>query len=316
MTGRELPPIELRPRDLTRWKRSETGVDYVHVFKAPEPGPTVMTVALTHGNEFCGAEALHWALDLGLRPIRGTWIAAFANVKAYQSFKAEAPLDSRFVDRDMNRVWRDDWIDGEGTHEAIRAGELRPFVRQADYLLDIHSTSFANRPFFVGRNLPRVREFAQKLGHPPSMLLQNGSFDGKVMVEYGAFGEANGQATALVVECGAHFLKATVTVAKHTLIAFLEATGMLEPQVARRLKPAVPAAETGVYTIESVHVAKDADLKFLAPYEGFEEVTAGTVIAMDGPDPVVAPFDRCTILFPKAQPRQGRELVTLGKRID
>jgi predicted deacylase len=316
MVERQLPPLEVRPRDLKRWRKSETGVDYVHVFAAAEPGPTVMTVGLTHGNEFCGAEALHWALDLGLRPRRGTWIVAFANVAAYESFDKTKPLDSRFLDRDMNRVWRDDWIATEGTREAKRAGALLPFVQRADFLLDIHSTSFAVRPFFVGANLPRVRALAERLAYPKSLILQNAAFDGKVMVEYGAFADPASSKTALVVECGAHFLKASVEVAKHALIGFLDETGTIEPEVARRLKPAVPACEPGIYTIEKVHVAKHAELRFLAPYVGFEEVTKGTKIAMDGPDTIEAPFDRCTILFPKANPMQGREFVTLAKRID
>lgn len=316
MTQRQLPPIEVRPRDLTRWRNSDTGVDYVHVFASDRPGPTAMTVGLTHGNEFCGAEALHWALDLGLRPTRGTWIVAFANVDAYRSFDAKKPLDTRFLDRDMNRVWRDDWIANEGTREAKRAGELVPFVRRADFLLDIHSTAFAVRPFFVGANFPRVREFAARLAYPKSLLLQNAAFDGKVMVEYGAFGAADSPKTALVVECGAHFLRGSVEVAKHALMSFLETMEMIEPEVARRLKPAVPPCEEGIFTIEKVHVAKHADLKFLAPYVGFEEVPKGTAIAMDGPDVIEAPFDRCAVLFPKAQPMQGREFVTLARRID
>lgn len=316
MIERKLPPIEVRPRDLARWRASNSGVEYVHVFEGPEPGPTVMTVGLTHGNEFCGAEALHWALDLGLRPLRGTWIAAFANVEAYRRFDANKPLDSRFVDRDLNRVWRDDWIDGEGTREAIRAGELRPFVRRADFLLDIHSTAFAVRPFFVGAILPRVRALAQRLAYPKSLLLQSAQFDGKVMVEYGAFADPASPKTALVVECGAHFLRGSVDVAKHALIAFLDAMGTIEPEVARRLKPAVPPCEEGIYEIEKVHVAKHADLKFLGPYIGFEEVPKGTKIAMDGPDAIEAPFDRCAVLFPKANPMQGREFVTLARRVD
>ncbi|MFM7345733.1 MAG: succinylglutamate desuccinylase/aspartoacylase family protein [Tagaea sp.] len=316
MIERKLPPIEVRPRDLARWRASNSGVEYVHVLEGSEPGPTVMTVGLTHGNEFCGAEALHWALDLGLRPLRGTWIAAFANVEAYRRFDANKPLDSRFVDRDMNRVWRDDWIDGEGTREAIRAGELRPFVQRADFLLDIHSTSFAVRPFYVGVNLPRVRALAARLAYPKSLLLQNAQFDGKVMVEYGAFADPASPKTALVVECGAHFLRGSVEVAKHALIAFLDAMGTIEPEVARRLKPSVPPCEEGIYEIEKVHVAKSAKLEFLAPYVGFEEVAKGTKIAMDGADAIEAPFDRCTVLFPKANPAQGREFVTLARRVD
>ena len=48
-------PIEVRPPDITAYRASPTGVDYVHVFDSGQPGPTVMVQALTHGNEFCGA---------------------------------------------------------------------------------------------------------------------------------------------------------------------------------------------------------------------------------------------------------------------
>jgi hypothetical protein len=172
------------------------------------------------------------------------------------------------------------------------------------------------RPFYVGVNLPRVRDLAARLAYPKSLLLQNAQFDGKVMVEYGEFAGSASPKTALVVECGAHFLRGSVDVAKHALIAFLDATGTIEPEVARRLKPAVPPCEEGIYEIEKVHVAKHEKLDFLAPYIGFEEVPQGTKIAMDGPDAIEAPFDRCTVLFPKANPMQGREFVTLARRID
>ncbi|MBI3505802.1 MAG: succinylglutamate desuccinylase/aspartoacylase family protein [Proteobacteria bacterium] len=316
MIERKLPPIEVLPRDLSDWQAGNTGTPYVHRFDSGVPGPCVMVVGLTHGNEFCGAEALDWALKEKLRPSRGSLIFAFSNVAAYQSFDRNRPLDSRFLDRDMNRVWRDDWLASEKTREADRARELLPFVVQADYLLDIHSTTYAVRPFFVGAMNARTKDLAARIGFPRSLLLADGGFDGRTLIEHGEFSDPTGRRTALVVECGAHFLRASVAVAKSTMLDFLAVVGSIDESWAAAHRPAVPAAEPGVYEITEVYVAKTAELSFAAPFVGFEEVGEGDLIASDGPTEIRAPYPRCTILFPKAQPMKGREFVTLARRVD
>lgn len=316
MKARKLPPIEVLPRDLSQWEQGNTGTPFVHRFDSGIDGPCTMVVGLTHGNEFCGAEALHWALSEGLRPVRGSLIVAFSNVAAYRSFDKARPLDSRFLDRDMNRVWRDDWLANEKTREADRARELLPFVLEADYLLDIHSTSFAVRPFYVGAMHARARDLAAKIGFPRSLLLADGGFDGRTLIEHGEFADPAGRRTALVVECGAHFLRASVEVAKATLLDFLAVTGTIDADWAAPRRPAVPEAEPGTYEITEVYVAKTDELSFAAPFIGFEEVEEGALIARDGPTEIRAPYPRCTILFPKAQPMKGREFVTLARRVE
>ncbi|MBL8831120.1 MAG: succinylglutamate desuccinylase/aspartoacylase family protein [Rhodospirillales bacterium] len=316
MTGRTLPPIEVLPRDLSRWEKGNTGTPFVHRFDSGVDGPCTMVVGLTHGNEFCGAEALHWALSEGLRPARGSLIVAFSNVAAYRSFDRERPLDSRFLDRDMNRVWRDDWLANEKTREADRARELLPFVLSADFLLDIHSTSFAVRPFYVGAMNARARDLAARVGFPKSLLLADGGFDGRTLIEHGEFSDPAGRRTALVVECGAHFLRSSVEVAKATLLDFLTVTGTIDADWAGARRPVVPDAEPGTFEITEVYVAKTDELSFAAPFVGFEEVEEGALIARDGPTEIRAPYPRCTILFPKAQPMKGREFVTLARRVD
>jgi predicted deacylase len=313
---RRLPPIEVLPRDLSAWEKGNTGTSFVHRFDSGVDGPCAMVVGLTHGNEFCGAEALHWALSEGIRPARGSLILAFSNVAAYRTFDAARPLDSRFLDRDMNRVWRDDWLAGEKTREADRARELLPFVLQADYLLDIHSTTFAVRPFFVGAMNARTKDLAARVRFPRSLLLADGGFDGRTLVEHGEFADPAGRRTALVVECGAHFLQASVAVAKATLLDFLVVTGALDSGWAKPRRPKVPAAKPGTYEITEVYVAKTDELSFAAPFVGFEEVGEGALIARDGPTEIRAPYPRCTILFPKAQPMKGREFVTLARRVE
>jgi succinylglutamate desuccinylase len=312
----DLPPIEVLPRDLSAWEAGNTGTPFVHRFDGFVAGPTALVVGLTHGNEFCGAETLHWALSQNLRPLKGTLVLAFANVAAYRRFDAANPLDSRFVDRDMNRVWREDWLEAEQTVEAKRARELRPFVDAADFVLDIHSTSYDVRPFFVGARVARARALATRIGYPRSLLLEDSVFEGRTMVEYTPFAAKDGSKTALVVECGAHFLARSVDVAKATFLDFLGCLDMLDADFIARNRPHVAVPPAGIYDVSVVHVAKSDNPHFVQPFVGFEEVDEGTLIARDGDLEIRAPYPRCTVLFPKAIPAKGRELVTLGRRVD
>jgi len=315
-TAQPLPQLEVLPRDLSAWEQGNTGTAFVHRFDSGEPGPTVMVVGLTHGNEFCGAETLHWALTEGLRPVRGSLILAFSNVAAYRSFNPEKPYESRFLDRDMNRVWRDDWLAAEQTREAARARELLPFVQQADYLLDIHSTTFAIRPFFICGKVDRAKELALAVGFPRTVLLEGGMVEDRVMIEYPPFVDPNGQKIALLVECGGHFLTSTTVAAKAVFLDFLSSTGAISAEFAARHRPVTPEPPAGLYDGTYLHKAKTDDLSYAQPFVGFEEVAEGDLIARDGDLELRAPYPRCTVLFPKANPGKGREFVTLARRID
>ena len=145
-----LPRIDLQAPDIGRWKDGGSGVDWVHVLDSGRPGPKAMVQALTHGNEICGAIALDWLLGSGFRPERGTLTVAFANVEAYARYDPADPFPSRLVDEDYNRVWSDDTLFGpRDSLELRRARLLRPFVDDAERLLDIHSMSEPCRPLMV-----------------------------------------------------------------------------------------------------------------------------------------------------------------------
>src|SRR5436190_20592305 len=105
--------VELAPPDITPYRKSTGGIDYVHEFDSGASGPHVMVNALTHGNEICGAIALDRLLRLGIRPQRGKLTLAFVNVAAYLRFDAKNPFSSRFVDEDFNRLWTEARLDGQ-----------------------------------------------------------------------------------------------------------------------------------------------------------------------------------------------------------
>ena len=97
--------FEVLPRDLSAYRKGNTGVDYVHRFDSGKPGPHVLVNALTHGNEFCGMAAAVNLLDTNVRPAVGVLTVSFANVAAYESFDIEQPFESRQLVHNMNRIW-------------------------------------------------------------------------------------------------------------------------------------------------------------------------------------------------------------------
>src|SRR5258706_15740086 len=142
--------VELQAPDIEPYRRSGSGTEFVHVLESGKPGPQVMVMALTHGNEICGAIALDRLLRAGVRPSRGRLVLAFANVEAFRRFDPANPYASRFVDEDFNRVWTGEVLGGpRDSVELRRARALRPFVESSDFLLDIHSMLEPSPPVMI-----------------------------------------------------------------------------------------------------------------------------------------------------------------------
>lgn len=310
-----LPPIEVMPRDISAYARGNMGVDYVHAIDSGRPGPTVVVNGLTHGNEFCGMTAVTWLLDQGVRPLRGKLILSLSNVAAYESFDPSDPLKSRFLDRDMNRVWNDALLDSDDpAQEVRRARALRPIFAQADALLDIHSTTYAVPGMLIYQDMPKAHALAAHIHAPLHHLISKGGLHaGGLLKEYGAFSDPLRPNVALVVECGQHFARSSGAVALGTAVRFLDYFGMIEADLAMQYAPDGGAPRR--YRITAVLAAQSDDFSFAAPFQGFEEVNEGDLIARDGATEIRAPYDRCAIVMPKARPEKGKEVMTLAQRL-
>lgn len=311
-----MPPIELTPPDIRRWQAGNTGVPYVHAFDSGRPGPTVLVQALTHGNEICGAIALHWLLQQALAPQQGRLLLAFANVEAYQRFDPAAPHASRCVDEDLNRVWHDSVLFGpRDSAELRRARALQPFVDTADWLLDIHSMTEPCAPLMVCGTLDKHAVLARRLGVPGTLLIDTGHPAGLRMVERGGFGDAASPRGALLIECGQHWERSSAEVAIDTLVRFLALTGMVPAGwAAARQRVPLPAAQRLVRVTEAV-VARTPDFRFLVPTVGLGVVpAAGTPIAQDGEHVVTTPYDDTVLVMPStAHVKPGNTMVRLGR---
>ncbi|HEX2540741.1 MAG TPA: succinylglutamate desuccinylase/aspartoacylase family protein [Caldimonas sp.] len=310
------PPIELQAPNIDRWKDGGTGVDWVHVLDSGQPGPKVMVQALTHGNEICGAIALDRLLASGFRARRGTLTLAFANVEAYRRFDPAEPFASRLVDEDYNRVWSDDALFGpRDSLELRRARALRPFVDDADLLLDIHSMSEPCRPLMVCGTVEKNVAYARALGVPGVLLVDTGHPQGLRMVDRGGFGDPDSPKRALLIECGQHWERAAADVAVDALVRFLGLTGAADPDwVAENTRLALPPVQRLVRVTEPV-VAISADFRFLLPTTGLLVVPrAGTPIAQDGDRIWTTPYDDAVLVMPGTRNlKPGGTAVRLGR---
>ncbi|MFZ9405706.1 MAG: succinylglutamate desuccinylase [Burkholderiaceae bacterium] len=313
-------PIEIAAPDITRWKNSNTGIDHVWHFDSGRPGPRVMVQALTHGNELCGAIALDTLLEQGLRPDRGSLTLAFANTDAFARWNPDDPDRSRFVDEDYNRVWADETLLGSrDSVELRRARLLRPFVDAADLLLDIHSMHEPCRPIMVcgatGKGGDKSAAYARRVGVPGDLLIDTGHPAGLRMIERGGFGDPSDPRTAILIECGQHWSRASVDVALDTLLRFLRETGVVEAsRIDPRLHLSPPAVQRIVRVTEPV-VARSLSFRFVAPFTGLEVIPRkGDPIATDGDDIIRAPYDNTVLVMPSmAQLRVGTTMVRLGR---
>ena len=313
-------PIELAPPDVSRWRAGNTGVEHVWRLESGRPGPRVMVQALTHGNELCGAIALDWLLSGPLRPRRGTLVAAFANVAAFGRFDPSDPDRSRFVDEDLNRVWDDAVLLGpRDSAELRRARELRPFVDEAELLLDLHSMHEPCRPIMVcgatGRGGEKGAALARRLGVPGDLLIDTGHPAGLRMIERGGFGDPSDPRPAILIECGQHWERAAADVAIDTLLRFLAVAGTLDDADVRPLLRVAPPPAQRVVRVTEAVVARSTGFRFVAPFTGLEVVPrAGDPIATDGELTIRAPYDDTVLVMPSTAHRSpGTTMVRLGR---
>ena len=305
------PRIDVLPRDLSPYRRGNTGIDYVHRFESGRPGPHVLVNALTHGNELCGMVAATHLLDSGVRPLIGTLTISFANVAAYESFDPARPLDSRQLVHNLNRIWSAAWLDGtDDSPELRRVRELRPVVAAADHILDIHSTSSDVQPFWVYPQFARNATAALAIGRPAvHLVMPQGLGSGTPLIQHGRHGSADFHGVALVAECGGHFRRESADFATHAALDFLAHFGLID-------RPLQPAPRQQRFELLQTWVIKTPDFRFPKPLLGFETFAEGALIAVDGDEEVRAPCDDCTVLMPTRKPVPGREGVYLARPLD
>ena len=298
-------PVELEAPDIRPYREGNCGIEYVSSFDSGKAGPHLMLAALTHGNELCGAIALDWLLRREVRPLAGRLTLAFVNFAAFARFDRNEPSASRCVDEDFNRVWSAEALD--------RARELRPLVDGVDALLDIHSMQHLTPALMICGTTQKARELALRLGTPAHLVCDAGHAAGRRMRDYGGFADSASPKTALLIECGQHWERASARVAIDAMLRFLMHFGAIDRDFAAPHLAPLPAAQRVVEVTQAVTIESD-EFQFAAPYVGMEVIArAGTVIGHDGGHPVATPYDNCVLIMPSMRLRKGETAVRLGR---
>jgi predicted deacylase len=307
--------------DISAWRSGNTGVEGVWQFDSGQPGRNVLVTALVHGNEVCGAWALKTVLEAHVRPVAGRLTLAFCNLGAFDNFDPARHDASRFVDEDMNRLWAPAKLQGL-SQESGRAADLLPFVKQADWLLDLHSMHEPGEPLLLTGLLPRNLALARQLGAPEHVVVDAGHQDGVRLRDFGHFGDAQAaQACAVLIECGFHGALTSKDVALDMIARFLSTAGTAiqgdrPGQIPAAWWMPAPTRQTAVKVTDAV-VALTDQLRFAQGWQGLQSVLkAGTEIARDGDTVFVTPYDHCTLVMPSLrQLRAGVTVVRLAQQL-
>ncbi|HBR80143.1 MAG: hypothetical protein UW63_C0078G0006 [Candidatus Uhrbacteria bacterium GW2011_GWF2_44_350] len=118
-------------------------------------GPSVVILGGVHGDEKTGIEVIKFLREVCQPPtkklLKGKLILALGNERAVEAGVRE--IDGH----NLNRLFNVEYLSkpAEDFYESRRAHELAGFLRQADYLLDLHATFSPSRPFLAGAATPR-----------------------------------------------------------------------------------------------------------------------------------------------------------------
>ena len=314
--------FELPCPDISMWRQGNTGTEGVWHFDSGQPGRHVLISALVHGNELCGAWALKGLLEAGVRPTAGRLTLMFANLAAFDRFDAAEHDRSRFVDEDMNRQWLDERMAQPHTLERQRVTALAPWVRQADWLLDLHSMHESGAPLLLTGVQPRNLALARALANPVHIVVDAGHKDGVRMRDYGRFGLPDAQAPdtrSLLIECGFHGDLSSRDVARDMCARFLQVSGVVDAALLQSSLPGwqqANAPQQWALEVTGPVVARSENFRFTEPFTGLECIPkAGTVIGINDGEPVTTPYDDCVLGLPSVRPaRAGVTVVRFARR--
>lgn len=313
------PEFRLAPPDLGRWRQGNTGTEGVWQFQSAEPGPRVTITALIHGNELCGAWAVSQLLAVlegGTKLRRGRLTLALCNLRAFERFDATQPHASRFVEEDLNRQWSPDRLASGSSLERRRAAELKPWLEDADFLLDLHSMHEEGSALLLTGMQPRHVDFVRALGVAGTVIVDPGHAEGRRLRDFGRFGSDAGDARAVLIECGYHGDPDSRLVAQDSVHRLLALTKVLDVQ---NLPPEWrldrPPAQWSLEVTDAI-VAETPDFRFAFMPTDLQVIERkGTVIGHEGGRDIVTPYDDCVLVMPSLrQLRPGVTVVRLARR--
>ncbi|MGA0412874.1 MAG: succinylglutamate desuccinylase [Candidatus Puniceispirillales bacterium] len=309
-------PVELIAPDISAYKKSNTGIDYIHTFDSGKPGPHVFISAVVHGNEPCGAIALDWFLKKEEMPKSGKLSLGFMNVEAYLAFDPANPNRTRWVDEDFNRLWGPGVLDDRNrkqTSEFLRAREVKPIIAEVDFLLDIHSMQKPCIPLMMAGMEQKGLDLAKSVGMEMPIIIDTGHREGMRMRDFGEFSEPSSFKNALLVECGQHWEKSSEPIAIETMVRFIRNTNIMGKEFGLEyLSETIENSKIPSLKVGKIITIKTDKFKFEKDWQGFDCLKKGQIIGYDGEEVIEAPYDQTYLIMPSKRLFIGKTAVRLA----
>jgi len=268
------------------------------------PGPLVVVMGGVHGNEPSGVKAidrLTREFQGGtLSLIKGTLLLVTANEEALKA-------NVRAVHRNLNRLFKDNSNEPD-CYETRRAEALKGILADADFVLDLHSTTNPSPPFLMCED--DGLESARGLGLERIVLGWASLESGALIGDTETWARRHG-AKAFTLECGQHNDLAAPEIAYEAARQLLRVSGLCESACDSKLSNQL------VLRLYGVKLKVDEIFTFSRSFNGFDRLAAGEVIGQDSmgehrvdrPSRIIFPID-------PAKAAMGSELYLLAEEIE
>src|SRR3989344_4903329 len=225
-------------------------------------GPTIVILAGVHGNEKAGVLAIK-NISLKLKLDKGKVIFIIANLMAFRENK-------RFIEKDLNRCFLEQQtLEIENSLEGRTAREIIHFLRNADFVLDIHqSNSEKSKPFIICDE--KIINLTKFLPISTVTLGWNNFFPGA-----SASFVNNCGGKGIAIELGSVKDQNCVVLAEKTIINSLSGLGFID-------KKAEEFAEKEIFKIKKVHRNVNVPFKKFRDFDNFESLVDNCTIGKEG----------------------------------
>jgi len=254
--------------------------------KAAAEGPKLLLISGIHGNEHCGVEAVLSLLEQfcsgALTLKKGTLKLVIANEEALK-------VNKRYIEHNLNRLFLDDLSEPPpSSYEWKRAQEIKPLIIEADYFIDLHSTSGPSEAFLFCEK--PLLDYCRDLG------VEN------IVVGWGSLGctsiagdtENYGfkhSSIGFTVECGQHNAPESFANALRISLNFLSSHKVIERPIS--------LVELSYYFLRYLYLKNEHDFEFRKTFFNLESLSSGEIIGFSNKTAVLAPYD-CAIVLPTA----------------
>jgi len=244
-----------------------------------------------HGNEKSGVRVLEQLRNIEI----DTWTVYFiiANPEALR-------LNKRFVEKNMNRCF----VNSQqgNSYEEERVQEITFYLKNADYLLDLHNTTIQNsEPFLICEYPEIARYFPIQNVVSGFDQLHPGWSDG--------FVNSRGKCW-VCLECWSIYDSGCESLAKNSILNFLKFTGNIT---------GIPlefdaALDQKYMRFGQIYKNKAERFRFAKEFADFEKVVQWQLLGQDWDKKILAPRNSI-ILFPEEANEIWKEVFCMGNYI-